>query len=710
MNRRALLVIGGLAILALFAASDAVHGRDPTVEVREIRDELSGRNLAQLPLQARDPLSARNLLSDLEHELTSDRYVDPARLQRLAAQFRAADSGLLELAPVVERFARAWTVPEPATWSEFCRQGASEVESISSQDWSAEQARLELTLGGMEQVLAQLGDRRAPWEEYLFWQATRQLPRATVYDPAELDRLQIRWTNAALVWNNGTLQITANAVRRFIEHARRHDATALTDTLRKRLEGLAQLLQNPESVTLAHQQAELSETVALMERFGILPHLTNAIRQKYASPDCVIRISDNLLRRHLEVSVNEQFPVNGVFEGTTTNGRGQLSGTLSWSPVASDSLARWRWSYAATINSSTTGLNSGVRIDSRSTAYVNGQKQFRLDATGLSTVPATADAIATVVFDNVVSGGRAIRRQRATNEVLSNRERIQSLTAQTARQETAARLDREGSQLVETFNNTYEQNFRRPLGRTLDYVTNIQTGCDDAGIAWQAWIEPPFQLMSHEPPPLSVPEADFTTFVHSQFVERMADVELRGRLVTSQEIAQQIEAWRGTSRGAATDGETRRTPAAAAAGDEWQIRFAPEKPAVCTVADGIVKVQFRLAEFSSPDAAYPSVAIQVAYRPEWQAGECRWTRVGDIDVHPLDYQPGRRMSGRQLTLRRAIQRRLGQLLTEQWVLRPFVQEFGGQTLRLEAHHVALKDGWLCLGWRHAVRVGEVAGE
>ncbi len=639
-----------------------------------------------------------DLLRQLSLELANDRRPDPARLERFAAELKRIGPELTEISVRLQAIAAHWRRIEQSSFEEVLRLAVDNQKSWSVTTLDEQRRLLRDALLRCEAWLKQRGPNRAAWETYLHWNETRSLLEISSLDPSLLDRLETRWSNAVIAWNEPELLRTAFSVRRFIEQARRSLDDQFPSRALASLTELSDLMSQADSLR-DDEHARLADALACIEPYGVAPELTTSIRRRASYPNAVMRFSPAVFK--IDRKINETFPINGVYSGAQTSGTGQIIGNLTCNPTDEVGTTGWKWVFAAMSTANTRSFSSGIQVNTQSNTQISGAKLFRWDATGLATLPATALATTTVRTTGISGGGRAARA--AQGQVNANRAQNEAESSRSAENNVRARLDQEGQALVNAFSKQYDNIIRQPLLGTKEFVTSIRTESSRSALNWSCWLELPHGCAApHEPPSRSAGSAASFCW-HETFLERFAAIHLAGRTVTSAELQAELQRWRDQI---APSGASQKTPAGkpepASPKSPVTLTFEMQRPLTCKIHDGQIELQFRLSQLATESTTYPALSAQLLLRPH--SGEQGWAleKAASVEVSFLNEEDDKekRLSGRQLALRRAVQRMLEDAVPAKLAIEPF--SFTGNSGALPAlapEKIEATAGWLMMDWR-----------
>lgn len=627
---------------------------------------------------------------NLEPLMARPRFLSPESLRELGRQIRQRaakdDVGAGELLASIEDVAGLLDRGEPIAWPEYCRACADKVVAAPPIDLVAERSGLSAQLVRLElQWAAGEAAVRQEWEQYFFWEETKALASDAKLDMAVLDRLETRWANSVLAWNNPSVATTAIAVQRFAHLARRAASDHSPQDWARLLRDLAnEIERQPNEDTDDRRRMQM---VLELERNGVACELANAMRRRFLPASATLIVSAAALKQHLTTPINETFDVNDYFGGVLSRGKGRLTGKLDWSPVPSLGVARWMWQLEATSRSRSTGYTEGVSVASQGVTNIHGRKVFQWDAAGVTAFAAEANASANVDFENIDAGGGRRRQSAAVNDAYATRPQAESDAAAAAERSAKERLNGQGSRLVAETQAVYDREFRLPAALSLDAVSTVASWSTEMEYHWLCHYEPLGSPVVPTQPPSGRSDADARVNLHEAFVAGILASRLGGKSMTGQDFASQFSQFMG----ARSDGGSQPY--------DWHVRWAKHLPVVCRFTADSLQWEFRTDEFTTPDGVFPGFLLRAAYGLERKEDAREYTLVRDqpLVVYPRDYDPSKKqkLTGRQLLLRNAATRRLEVVLAPRLRLSSRGMPLtAGQLIQLDLVELQCTAGWL----------------
>ncbi len=631
-------------------------------------------------------------LPDVQYELLAGERGEPEVMSAAVVELLSgrvseySEPPFARLAKALDERAQELIVSPQSEWPSECVRLAEEYEPSTVEGLEAAREKWQRQLDQFEQVLPSVRDPDSQWGTFLFWPESRALasPASGVKPVGELlDRLETRWQSAPAVWDDETLYEASLAARTYIRLLRGYLAGETRQQHAAAWRELGELL-----VAMATETSDTSRVAAAVsqrERLGEASRLTASIRKEFSRPNLEVQIDAEWLQSQFKQEIDEPYQVNDVFAGTRSVGSGRLVGTMRAEILPSSAVGRWLLKFGGTSTARTSGSQDRVRVVSRATTRLAATQPFRLDARGLEPGVATAGAKTDIVYESIDSPGLPRRRSQAVSETYARRPQAERESASYARGSILGRVKEEANKVAKDFNASYYKQLRDPRIRSLRPSPEIRIRFADGRLRWQGLLEGQRTFGAPTPPPPSPGDAQVVFNIAASALEEQAIVGLAGRELTGAEL---LEKMGRTSE----EGESESK-------DSFNVAFA-EDPCDFRFEEGLVRVRLYVTKFDSADVQYPAMTVDVSYRPEARDGRMVFLREGRVRVRPLASGDGNApvVSGRQQTLRLAVERKLAKVLTPELEGTDIRLPLTGDeqtTLRVES--VQLVGAWLQLG-------------
>jgi hypothetical protein len=644
------VTLASIAAPAVHAQVDTQAAREARAAIRSVRDRY--RDSAEW-----NEWAQKLNLPDVQFELLAGDRGEPEVLQTAVLELLAgrvpqfAEGPFARLAKALDVRAQELT-PLPADeWVAACNAALESYRPVLPERVDAGRAACQKRLDAFAQFFPPINVSGSQWNAYLFWDETRAVVEAKpgpAPDLAVLDRLETRWASAPTVWDDESLYETALSVRIYLRLLRGKIVAESAEQHAVAWNELATLLAeysngNPDTVKIA-------AAVNAREQRGEASRLTMSIRHALSQPNMVVKIDTKWLESQLQQDIDEPFDVNGVFAGTRSVGQGRLVGRMSGEVLPSSAVGRWLLRFNGTSTARATGSQDRVRVVSRATTKVAGTKPFRIDARGLTPDRASAGAISTIVYERIDADGLPRRRSQVVSETNAMRPQAERESAAYARQSILDRINQDAAKVAEDFNRSYHAELRDPRINLLRPSPEIRVRAADGAMRWECLLEGPKTFGAPEPPPEITEESEVSMSLAASALEEQAIINLGGRDLTGQQLLERMNGMTGESN--------------LRYADAFNVSFAAD-PVDVRFEAGQVQVRLFVTKFDSDDVQYPAMTVDVAYQPEMRDAKVVFVRQGRVRVKSLANADGvaPKVSGRQQTLRLAVERKLAKVLT-----------------------------------------------
>ncbi len=576
--------------------------------------------------------------------------------------------------------ARAGELAEvaPDQWAAECRRRADDYAPVTTEALEDARASLKTDLDALERRLPAVRQKDSEWAKFLFWPETLELLTAKTQDGATLDRLETRWRGMLSVWEVPESVEASLAMQSTIRLIRAYQAAETKEAHAAAWNALAALAEHSPPADIA----ALAAAVKGRERLGQSAPVTVSIRRSIMRPTVVLRAKSKWLEDELTEKMDETFKVNDVFAGARSIGNGRLTGTMEFKLLPSSAVGQWLYLVDGMSRSSAVGSSEGVQVSSRTTTRMRGEKRFALDDRGIRGFPAKVSATSAIVYDSINAGGRRRRQSEAINQTYARRGQAEMEAAAATRRAVGGQMDDEGRDMAKKFNDSYYKTFRDSQLEEGATAPEVRVRATPEGLRYEYRVENAATF--DVPPPLAEfePDADLVISFAAKALENESLATLGGRRLNADELAKAIAELMGGD-------EVEET------GQEFHAAFAAH-PCDITFADGQLHARLHVTNFDSADVQYPAMTVDIDYNVENREGSLALVRQGSVRVKPVS-QTGEpaTVSGRQQTLRLAVQRKLNKALAEEF-LWPGLQwpSADDKDARLSVGRVQASGGWL----------------
>lgn len=681
------------ALVALLSGAHVVHAQIDTPAARESRAALRAVESTYGNRLQWTEWSRLLNVPDVRYELRAGDRAEPAALQAAILQLlggsvsQFAEPAFARLAKTLDVRAQEVTPIAAADWPSACRQRAEDYTPLTPEMVEQARAALASRMDQFEEYFPAVRQPDGRWHEFLYWGETRALATPTQPAPTpdleSLARLETRWAAAPAVWEDALLFETSVAVRTYIRQLRGYLKGETREQHAAAWNLLAELLVQNEPQ--GRGTSLIAAAVDGRESLGQASRLTASIRRGLSHPNIVVRVDRKWFESQFAQKIDEPFDVDGVFAGTRSVGRGRMVGTMRGEILPSTAVGQWLLRLRGDSTSRASGSQDRVSVVSRATTRVAATKPFELDARGLTLGRSTAGANTSIVYESINAPGFARRRNAAISETYARRPQAEAESAAYARRSVLDQINEQAGKVAEEFNRSYHANLRDPRINSLRPGPDVRVRSGGDVFQWECLLEGPATFAAPAPAPLYDAGTDVIVSLAASALEEQGVMALAGKEMTAEELSEAM--------GPAVEEADKKTS------EDFHVTF-DQDPCDIRIADGMIHARLYVTKFDSADVKYPAMTVDVAYSPQQRDGQVVFARQGRVRVRPAATGPGEkpRISGRQQTLRVAVERKLSKVLTAE-LLWPEVavplSEGDETTMRLERAQVEAT--WLQIG-------------
>ena len=513
------------------------------------------------------------------------------------------------------------------------------------------------------------------WRERLRLTALEKLLAGQAIPAADVDAIETSWLLARSNWDNLAFRRVLAAVQRRLIWARRAQLEDGDRLVRVAVETLCD----------ASKSAEHAEAAHFLDRLDMASAWTISWWSSRRHPQLQVRIHPPELESH---KIKEVYRIRDVYAGTPVSGSGRFDGllTIDWSDKQMLPTLKLRLEGEAT--SDTMGRKDGVTVKSNALASVKGGKTLEWSELGWSSLPALAQASARVHFRSIDPGPVSGRRRSATiGQVYASRPTAVRDTERAVERSSRARLNQQADKFLQPVNTWIKDYYRQPLLRQSRLAPRMVATQTDGVMTWDCWYGAPEEAGVANPPPPS-PDAPWALAMHEDFLTRylMMQYESAGSLGA---LSQLFGPYRSSEASAIADNDQ------AIAGEaNRRTKLSPVDGCVVRVQDDLVMLTLRVVELESEQGVSSvPLEIQVAYRPQIEAGLLLWQRTNPPRIKILSGAS----TVRAQSLKRFVSRQSLSWFAEQAEWTPQLSTPAAESpFHTRVIHLRTENGWLVL--------------
>ena len=576
-------------------------------------------------------------------------------------------------------------------WSELIGQAEKAFRPISQEQIGLARKELQVALDALEERLNQAGPEADGWRKYLLMD---ELTEEITKESPDLDKLGSVYQRLAagheglgLIWFSRLRQ----AIEQYIVVRRAAENPILQDEYKSLLGSLPQALTQYEQSQDPAAASQVERFLRWLELAGLVEDLTRAVRSHFSQPNVVLQVSAAWLESAGQQDVDRQEPVRELILGTDVRGTGHITGVRRFQLVPSPNQALLLLLVEGQIESDTIGYNGPARIYSHSVTPFVARKCVTLSPQGIAIEPTRCKAQTTTHIKDVdVTCRSRCVEQIAWRRTWKQKPAAEAEAARRAERRVSRRVDEEADSRFQQAQENYLQKIRQPLlDRDLfPQPTVLQTTAE--ALSMQLTQKGHAGLAAPIACPVITENGAIVLQVHQSSINNFTQGLFADMILKEQRLQEALQnLW----------GELPEEFASETGEEPWTVRFVSERPLAVHFAANCVSIEFRGETYWKGERGYPGMDVKTTYRIETQADQpLRLVRVGELSVFPPGFDPDKdRLSVRQQTLRRLLERRFGKIFRETVELKPV--ELKGEWQNggpLVVKHLSAQDGWLSL--------------
>lgn len=576
--------------------------------------------------------------------------------------------------------------------TEAIAQARQEIEPIRPDDVSAARQRLLEALDRLQLRLNRDKEQGDNWRKYLRLDelaAELEKPAAPALETLEAVHAKFAAGHEGL--NLACFVEVRRALRRFIVRTRAVGDASLPEKLGQALDELPGLLQ---AYRESHDPAVAARVQAVMEWLDLMDRgrrVVTALEREFGQSNLYVEVSADFLAKAFTEPVDTTEPVREIILGTDVRGTGHIVGRRTLRLLPASDRAELAIEVTGSITADTVGYNGPARIYSRGDTPFTARKTVRISAEGVEILPAESDArTRTKITDVDVTCRSDCVEKIAWKRTFKQKPLAELEASRRAELRLNRRIDGEADDRLNELRTAFAERFRQPLLDRNLFPETLVFRTDETALHVETRRSGPFALAAEAGPPAS-PGGDIAVRLHQTFFNNMAEGALGGMFLREERLREIITRLLGNL-----------PPELEAEDSEpWAVRFPSARPITIQFDDGRAIVQFRGEAYEKGDRTYTGMDVTAAYHVEQRDGNFVLVRDGEPTAFPPNFDPQKdRLSVRQQTLRRLLERRFGKIFRPEIALEPMALEGPWAAAGpLAVASIQLDDGWLTISLR-----------
>jgi hypothetical protein len=492
------------------------------------------------------------------------------------------------------------------------------------------------------------------------------------------------------------------ALQKYIETAGVIDNAQADKKYQQVLDRLATDLEAYAAAPTVDQAYSIGKTLAWLENLHQSPELVKAVRASLLRPNLYFHVRDGVVGAGIDEPVDDVMPVHDCILGTDIEGTARTIGQTKASLFPDADVAAIDITLLAMNRSENVGRNGPVCIFNTSCTGLSACKRIWMDADGLSSHPAAANAETHSTINSISAKNNMIERI-AWKRAGKQQGEAEAIASQHAQWRVSERVDKKSAETVNEANANYQKKVRGPLSDRKVFPQLLRFSTTAEALHMLGVQASADQVAAPgEPPAIVHTDADMSLRIHESSANNLAGSVLSGMILHEATLQATLRDMLGK-----VPEKLKPDPDQ----EPWTIAFARQQPISVSFADNGFTVTIRGREYFKGDKGYPGMNVTAKYKFVEQNGVFKAVRQGDLQIFPPGFVPrgGRQISVRQQVIRTLLERRLGKVFEPEMVAKGFTPSGKWAAVgKLQPVELTAQNGWLTIGWRRVASDKAVA--
>lgn len=637
---------------------------------------------------------------ELREMLSGSQTPDPVEAAEILDRYQSGVRGSNHRRFVaVRRALRRWvrqlpTIPVDQL-PESINSAEDAIVKITEPDIESAHQQLVTSVEDLDTYLTPGGANGQSWKDYLEWDKLQTQLQAEPMqaDLGTLDAINQRFQDYYEGLELDIFADVSKSLTRFIDLRLAAYDEKSEAVFQQRVGELAKAVEAYQADPQGDQFEQLTDLVAYLARRRQAPRLLQQIRLNFAEPNLVAQVSENFVNAGMERDVNQNEPVSDCILGTSISGQGHTTGDVTIKLIPNSEAGVLETVFTGTTQTQTLGVNGPARIRSAGTTQFEATKKLLLDAGGIRTYTAQAEAQTRTRTLGVSSssrlGGRLIARI-ASRKVAEQKGVGERIAGRHAAAQISERFNAQVDDELGGENAGLFDRLRAPLARRNALPQQLDISTTDKALQ-VVWLQGMAGIGAPTAAPKLEGNPDVAVRVHETMINNLAADMLGGHTLTEEDIREMYREM---------DAELPESLQPIEGKESWSITFARFRPITVRFRDDQLALTVRGREFTSGDSSYPRpMNIDAKYSVVRNDGSLRLQREGEVVVLPPGFRQGQRLNIRDTALRNLLIRRFNKMFKEEFVLdRIALPEQFKQPSSLVSEQFRASEGWLTTDW------------
>lgn len=576
-------------------------------------------------------------------------------------------------------------------WPGLCAEAAGGFRAITQEDVNRAREELAKAVDRLEERFSRAGPEVQGWKNYLRWDELKTELGRESPNLQKLDEIYGLFSAGHEGLGLVCFADVRRALRRYVALTRSVGDSNLEPRYRSIVTELGAFLADYEKSPTPETAAAIQDHLDWLELAGQAPALRAKVREVFSHPNAIVHIKGSFLASAFEAPVDATEDVREIILGTDVRGKGHITGVRQLRLIPDESAARFEILVNGVIHSDTVGFKGPARIYSKSETPFTARKSVVFTAEGLHFGDTACTAATDSDIQDVdVTCRSACAERIAWRQAWKKKSAAEWEAARKAERRVSRRVEQEANPQLEHLAARYQDRLRQPLLERGLFPAKLDLRTTDAELQLSVLQLGHGGLSAHQRPEVGK-EGAIVIFAHQTWFNNLAEGMLGGMILKEERLQQTLRDLLGR-----LPEELKTEPAE----EPWTVQFPMRQPISVAFLDGRVIIAFRGETYWKGDRSYPGMDVRATYRIETRAKENTpqivLIREEPLSVFPPGFDPGKdRLSVRQQTIRRLLERRFEKIFRETIALEPIKLE--GQWAKagpLVVTHLEARQGWL----------------
>ncbi len=577
-------------------------------------------------------------------------------------------------------------------FAELCKTAEGQFSPIQSSQVQTVLCRVRQKTDALECRLVNWGSKPEKiWRDYLDWDQWAGEVKKTSPDLTKLDAIYSRLGRddgaLGLIWFVELRQ----ALGDYLNVARGVDNPEIQTAYKKLLVVLPGLVTDYQETPTDEKAAQIGQAIAWLERFHQADEVVADVRCRFGRPNFYGQVSRDFAAMGLEESLEEEVTVRDRILRTPITGSGVMTGTTKLQFVPCEDRAIFQWLVDTTACTNNVGRRMGVSVYSNATTLIESQARLMLDADGLYGEDAVSSASTHTRFTKI-SACSPLIRSFAWRQACSTKGRAEAEAARHAKRRANRRIDSRIQGEVEKFNQQYLDRVQEPLAQRMAFPDQLQFSTTETALEVVGREMGVAELAAPNGPPVLEKNHHIALRLHESAINNLTSTLLAGRTLDEPRLYELTEEMLGRVPEFLKQEEGQPT---------WEVEFADRGPLTVEFDGGFLAIVLRAKSFTRDGSRYDGMNVTARYKIEKIDAGYQMVRQDKIAAFPPGFdQEKRRLSGREQTLRRLLEKRFAKVFPESWELNEPIrpEKRWAKAGEIFLNECDTQAGWIVLGW------------